>query len=466
MPVKRTLEPLGRPTASRLLGLSLPILYTSILQSAGVSVNLVWIAHYLGASAVAAIANANVLLMVLYGITFGIATASAILIGIYVGGNSFAEARHVVGASVICFVLGSLVVGVVAAGAAGGLLTLIHAPTAARALASNYLKVMLLGMPIFYLYAFVIFVLRATGDSKTPLLYMGASVVLDLLLTPMLIRGIGRAVPALGITGSALATLVAQSAGLIGLVLRLRAGEHLLFPRRKDLRLVKEDWLLAGELLRQGIPITAQYSGTSVQELLLMYLVNRYGVTVAAAYGASMQLWSYLQMPASAIAVGVTAMSAQYIGAGRGDRYQTLLPIGIAAGVLLTGITVTAVYLMGADAFRPFLRADSVEIQVAMHINGVVGWSFVLLSIATIALAAENARGSVWAPVCILFGVALTRFLATDVAVAKWHAEAIWWSFPIFAAITSILSVVYHRYGASSTLRSGAFGRLRRSGGS
>src|ERR1700761_7638053 len=129
---------------------------------------------------------------------------------------------------------------------------------------------------------------------------MRLSVGIDIALNPVFIFGFGP-IPRLGIAGSALATFIAQAASLVALIRHLYPRNHLLCLHKEEPRDLRLDWAVVGTLVKKGIPMSAQMLVLSLSGVLMITLVNRFGVDTTAAFGAGMQLWNYIQMPAFAV---------------------------------------------------------------------------------------------------------------------------------------------------------------------
>lgn len=213
------------PIASTLLVFSLPILGGNVLQSLNGSINAIWVGRHLGEAALTATANANNVLFALIGLIFGIGMAATILVAQAMGAHNLAQAKRVMGTSGTVFGLASVAIAGLGWLLSRHILHWMGTPAAALDLAQSYLQVIFLAIPLLYLFAFVQAVLRGAGDSRTPFLFLVLVVALDTALNPLFIFGWGP-VPALGITGSALATLVANAVSLIALLLWLRTHRH------------------------------------------------------------------------------------------------------------------------------------------------------------------------------------------------------------------------------------------------
>jgi putative MATE family efflux protein len=435
------------PIASTLLKFSLPILASSVLQSINASVNAAWIGNILGARALTASANANTLLFFLLSACFGVGLAASILVAQALGARNLTEAKRIVGTAFGFFGAISLAMAAIGIIGAPAALIAMRTPPDALPLAAAYLRVIFIALPAMYLYTFVMMVLRGAGDSRTPLVFLLISAALDVGLNPLLIKGIGPW-PALGIAGSALATLIAQWSTLIALLLWLYWSRNMLrltWAEREHLRLAPE---ILRALIGKGVPIGLQIIVMSSSMIVMVSLVNHYGSVAVAAYGACFQLWNYIQMPAFAVGSAVSAMAAQNVGARRWDRVGRIAATGVVYNVILTGALVVAVTLVDREAFALFLGADADAIALALRIHLIVSWSFVLFGISFVLSSVVRATGAVMAPLLIMF-VALwvVRIPVALALTPRLGADAIWWSFPVGSLASLLMIVAYYRRG-------------------
>src|SRR6201987_5495658 len=355
---------------------SLPILFANVLQSLNGSVNSIWVGRYLGEAALTATSNANTVMFLLIGAAFGVALAATILVGQRIGANDIPSTKRVVGTSATFFTGISVAMAVAGLTLCRPLLIAMSTPPASLDLAVAYMRVIFLALPFLYLYAYVGAMLRGVGDSKTPFYFLLLSIGLDIALNPVFIFGIGP-VPRLGIAGSALATFVAQAVSLSALIRHLYRRRHLLVLHRDELALLKPDWSVVATLVRKGLPMSAQMLVLSLSGVLMITLVNRFGVDTTAAFGAALQIWNYIQMPAFAVGMAVSAMTAQNVGAAKWDRVTTIARVGVLYSVLLTGSIVLVIELLNTQVFGLFVPADSAALTIASHMNRIVTPSFI-----------------------------------------------------------------------------------------
>jgi putative MATE family efflux protein len=426
---------------------ALPILFANILQSLNGSVNSIWVGRFLGEAALTATSNANTVMFLLIGAAFGIAMAATILIGQCIGANDLRDTKRVVGTSATFFAGISVAMAVAGLLLCRPLLIAMSTPADSLPLAVAYMRVIFLALPWLYMYAFVMAVLRGAGDSKTPFYFMLLSVGIDIALNPLFIFGLGP-VPRLGIAGSALATFVAQAVSLIALIRHLYRRHHILCLHRSELPFLKVDGALVTVLLRKGIPMSAQLLVISLSGVLMITLVNRFGVDTTAAFGAALQIWNYIQMPAFAVGMAVSAMTAQNVGAHKWDRVTTIARVGMLYSVLLTGSIVLTIEALNTWVFGLFLPDGSNALAIASDMNRIVTPSFIFFGISLTLFGVVRATGAVIAPLIILtIALLAVRFPFAEALLSRYQVDAVWWSFPISSALAAALAVLYYRYG-------------------
>jgi putative MATE family efflux protein len=290
-------------------------------------------------------------------------------------------------------------------------------------------------------------VLRGAGDSKTPFYFMLLSVAIDIGLNPVFIFGLGP-IPRLGIAGSALATFVSQAISLTALVMHLYRRRHLLVLHKDELSMLRLNWTVVGTLIRKGIPMSAQMLVVSLSGVLMISIVNHFGVDTAAAFGASLQLWSYIQMPAFAVGMAVSSMAAQNVGARKWDRVASIARVGVVYALLLTGTAVLLLELFASHAYALFLPAGSAAMEASTHINRIVTPSFVFFGITMVLFGVVRAAGAVMAPlVGLVLSLLAVRVPLAEAFIDRLGADSVWWSFPLSSAFAAMLAVLYYKYG-------------------
>ncbi len=122
-------------------------------------------------------------------------------------------------------------------------------------------------------------------------------------------------------------------------------------------------------LIVKGVPMGLQLFVISLSGVLMITLVNRFGTDTTAAFGATFQLWQYVQMPAFAIGMAVSSMAAQNVGAQKWDRVRAVARHGVWFSILLTTTIVVVIEVFSEQALGIFLPAGSVALRTAEHLE-------------------------------------------------------------------------------------------------
>ena len=433
------------PVMRTMLAFSVPTLASNLLQSLNGTINSIWVGRLIGTSALAATVNANMVMFLIFAAVFGFGMAATVRMGQAFGAGQIDQARRTFGSAVGLCVGLAAIVAVLGWLLAPQLLDLLGTPGESRALALAYLRIIFVAMPGGMLTIMLAMGLRGAGDSKTPFYFMALSVVLDVTLNPLFIAGIGP-FPRLGIAGAATATALANYLSLIGLLtfvyardlpLRLRGTElGYLLPRRSEL----------GYIVGKGIPMGAQMLLVSSAGIAVIGIVNREGLIATAAYGAAMQLWTYLQMPAMAIGAAASAMGAQAIGAHKPERLDQISRAGIIANLLITGALTALLLIFDRAALVLFLGPDSPAVPLARHIQFLASWSFIIFGVTIVLFGTMRAGGVVWAQLIALglslFPARLGFYYLLRPALG---ADALWLAFPFGSLVAAALAIVSYR---------------------
>lgn len=435
------------PIGPTLFAFALPILAGNVLQSLNGSVNAIWVGRFLGEQALTATANANNIMFFLIGAVFGVGMAATILVAQAMGARDMPQARRVIGTSATFFFGVSILIALAGLPLSRAILSWMNTPAESLPLAEAYLRIIFMAVPFLYLFAFLSAILRGAGDTRTPFVFLLLAVVLDIIVNPLLIFGIGP-FPEMGIAGSAMATLVANGLSLAAMLAWLRHRRHPLWISREDRVFYRPDPAILRALLLKGIPMGLQMIVISLAMIMMISMVNAYGVDMTSAYGAALQLWTYVQMPAMAIGAACSSMAAQNVGAGRWDRVHATARTGVLFNFLLTGALIAPILLLDRYTLAVFLPETSAALEHARHLNHIAVWSFLFFGVTFVVSGVVRSTGAVLPPLLIL-GIALwgIRVPFATLLQPALGADAIWWSFPASAVCAMLMSIAYYRWG-------------------
>ena len=418
-----------------------------MLQSLNGSVNAIWVGRYRGEAALAATANANNIMFFLLGAVFGVGMAATILVGQAMGRRDVQGAKRVIGTSTTFFLGISVLAAIAGWPLSRHILDWMGTPADALPLAEAYLRLIFLAVPSLYLFASVTALLRGAGDTRTPFWFLLLVVVLNVVINPLLIFGIGP-FPRMGIAGSAMATLVSNLLGLAAMLLYLWRRDHPLWLHRAERAYYRLDFAILKALVVKGVPMGLQMVLVSLAMIMMISMVNRHGIEWTSAYGAALQLWNYVQMPAMAIGAACSSMAAQNVGAGNWARVDGTARTGTLFNFLLTGALIAPIVLLDRYTLGLFLPEGSTVLDNVRQLNHIAVWSFLFFGVNFVISGVVRATGAVVPPLLIL-ALALwgIRIPFASLMQPVLGIDAIWWSFPVSALSAMLMSMAYYRWG-------------------
>lgn len=310
-----------------LIVFSLPLLWGNFLQVFYNAVDSFWVGKFLGPQALAAVAVSFPLIFALVSLMVGISSATTTLVSQYFGANREADLKRVVYTSFsLSLVIGVLltILGVVFR---KPLLYLVNVPSDIFSFAELYFNIYLLGIVPSFLYNESSAVLIGFGNSKTPVKILGYSTLLNMLLDPIFIFGLGF-IPPMGIGGAAIATVISQIfSAVLSINCILKEG-ILIFDFDRGFM----DFNKAKLIFKVGLPVGIQNLAISLGHVFLNALVNLFGSNVIAGFAAGIRISSFAILPAMSIGAAVTSLVGQNLGAGKENRVKEVVKWGCILG--------------------------------------------------------------------------------------------------------------------------------------
>ena len=432
------------PILRALVVLSTPMLVSALLQNLQSVIDLFWVGR-LGASAVAAVAMSGTILMVLFPMLMGVSLGTVALVARAVGAAHDEDAAAAAGQSLLL----ALVLGVFF-GLLGWILTpylfgLLGAESAVLPDGYAYLRISLAGS----LTSFALFIgnaaLQGAGDTLTPMLIMAVANVLNLVLDPLFIFGLGP-LPGLGVSGAALATVLAQAVGAAISVFMLLSGRVRIHVRLSHCR---PRLGLSWRLLRLGIPGSGQMLSRSLMGLVLMRIVASCGTIAVAAYGTGLRFHMITLMPAFALGGAAATMVGQNLGAGNPARARHAAWLAAAVEVVFMILAAVFFALLADPLVRCFTADPQVVVTGAEYLRTVSPF-YVFAALAIVLGRALNGAGDTLAPmvftVISLWGVQVPLALHFSATWAS-KTQGIWWAIVLATVLHGVLITAWFETG-------------------
>ncbi len=351
----------------------LPLIATNILQNLSGTINTIFVGQMMGVDAIAAVSVYFPILFLLLAFIIGVSTGTTVLVGQAWGAQDIEKVQSVVGSTLFMTIIGGVITAIIGAFFAHDILELLGTDPKVMHLALPYVRWMLAGSPLLFVYIIYTSILRGVGDSTTPLLALALTSVIGVIITPILLKGYF-GFPALGIIAPAIASIISYIAILIFLAIYLNKKKHPLRPNRQLLQHIRHNPELSKIILRLGVPTGIQMITTSMAGLVIVGLVNRFGAHATAAYGAVNQVLNYIQFPALSISIAASIFAAQAIGAGKSDLLARVTRTALGMNFLFTGVLIALGYLFSKYLMALFIT-DPTVVVLGQQLLFIVLWA-------------------------------------------------------------------------------------------
>ncbi|WP_407186473.1 MATE family efflux transporter [Bradyrhizobium centrosematis] len=420
-----------------------PLMLGNALQSLFGTVSNVYLGQMIGIDALAAVSVFFPVMFFLFAFVMGLSTGATVLIGQAFGAGEHDKIKIVAGTTLAIGLLLSILIALVGGLFSRQLMMALATPADILDQASAYARIMLLTMPLGFVFLLMTAMIRGVGDTLTPLLALALSTAIGLILTPVLIHG-SFGLPAAGITSPAWAAAISNALTLIALALHLLRTKHALAPDATLLRQLRLNGAMLGKILGIGLPSAVGMVVMAIAELVLLGLVNGFGSDATAAYGAVNQVMGYTQFTAMSISIAVSILGAQAVGGGDRARLDRIVRTGLAFNLALTGGLVALIYLAPRTILGLFIT-DAAVLDLAKGLLDIALWSSVPFGLATVFSGAMRAAGVALTPMLLsIFAIVAIELPAAVILSHTIGLQGVWAAYPIVFCAMFVLQMGYY----------------------
>ena len=392
------------PLLGALVRLATPVVVMQLCHTLYHWIDVMWVGR-LGAAATAALTTSFFAVWTAWALGDLTGVAVAATVSRHMGAGDRARAAYGAAQAVWLAIALGAAVSLVGGLAAGSLFRLLDAPAEMAGPGTAYLRIVLGGAVISFLYVVGESILRAAGDTRTPLLVIATSLVLNAVLDPFLIFGWGP-FPAMGVAGAATATVVAQGVAVTWFA-GLALSRHPAFPF--DFKaLSRPSPRYAAALMRIGLPFCLIGILYSIVYLWLARTAAPFGTSALAVVGVANRIESLTYLAAVGFGLACEAMVGQNLGAGRPDRAEraTWLSTGLMAGL---GLVVSALMWFVPDTLLGFFTADPAVVERGVPYLRILAPCQAFTALEIVLNGAFSGAGDTVPPAAISVTVSLLR---------------------------------------------------------
>lgn len=351
-----------------LLQFAVPLFIGNIFQQLYNMVDSIIVGNFVGPNALGAIGTTNSLNFLFFSLVAGLSVGIGIIVAQFFGSNNEEKVKDTIGNAIWIVLISSVIMACIGFFIAKPVLVLLRTDKVILGDATAYLKVTSIGICCTGLYNGVSSILRALGDSKTPLIFLIFASLVNVVLDLWFVLGLGW-----GVVGAGVATAFSQLLSAVTCIFYAYKSNTYFRLKKKNLKL---NSYIVEKSLRLGIPVALQNSLIAFSLIVLQAIVNGYGATFTTAFTVISRIETLVQQPFMSLGAAVSTYTGQNLGAGKTDRVvkgfnsSNVMNVIFSAVVLVLFWTFTSpiVSIFGKDAEVLRIASDGLRITSCFYV--------------------------------------------------------------------------------------------------
>ena len=426
------------PLVSSILSYTIPIMLTSVLQLLFNAADLVVVGQFRGPDAVAAVGATGALTALIVNLFIGLSVGAGVTVAHGLGGHQNESVHRTVHASLLLSLVSGAILTVIGVLFSGRFLEWMGTDADVLPLSALYMKIYFCGITFTMVYNFCASILRAAGDTKSPLYFLMIAGVVNVALNIVFITVFG-----MGVDGVALATTVSQAISALLVMIALMRRTDACKLELKKLRFYKKQMK---KIIGIGLPAGIQSSLFAISNVIIQSSVNSFGKVVMAGHAAAGNLDGFVYVLQNAFMQTTVNYIGQNAGAHNFDRikkiFRTCLIMACITGVIAGG----SMFLFGESLLKIYLPDAPEAISYGLIRLAWIGIPYFLCGLMDVSTGGLRAMGSSVAPMVIsIMGVCGFRlvWIFTIFAIPQYHTlECLYLSYAISWTITFVIQLI------------------------
>ena len=443
----------------QILRFTVPMLLGNVVQQLYSTVDSIVVGRYVGDNALAAVGSAAPIFNLLLVLFIGISMGATIMVAQYLGARDRNALSWTIGNCFTLIFIASIAMTVIGVAITRPMLVLLRTPDSILDWCSNYLIILFLGSIGLGFYNILSGVLRGMGDAVSALIYLIVASVINIVLDILFVAAFG-----MGVSGVALATIIAQGISAILCINRLRKMNDVF---DFGIKYFKWDSHYAGQIIRLGFPSGITQAIFSMSIVLVQSLTNSFGEQLIAANVIVQRVDGFAVLPIFSFGAALTTYAGQNIGAGNRERVEKGSRQGLIMSLMFSVLIVAIILLFGRGLMSIFTNTEEL-VSLGMHIMRILAVGYILMAIIQALTGVMRGAGDtitpMWISIIETFFLRmplayLMVYLSRTEAMPKGNQDMIFWSLLIAWAIGAAMSIYFYRFGKwrnKSAVNSGA----------
>ena len=436
-PQKKTTLTEGSVAKGMLL-FALPIFISNLFQQLYNAADSLIVGNFLGGEALAAVGSSGSLIFLLTGFVNGVSLGAGVVVARYFGAKDWQRMRRTIHTTVALGLAAGAVLTVVGVLLTPQILRWMGTPDNVLVNSIAYFRMYFMGSIAVVMYNVGASILQSVGDSRSPMRYLIAASIINIVLDLVLIGGFR-----MGVGAAAFATIASQTVSAVLAFAKLTRSQEAWAVHWSE---VKFDGPSLKAVIVQGLPSGIQNSVISLANVIVQSNINSFGANAMAGCGAYSKVEGFAFLPVTCFAMALATFVSQNVGAGQPDRVRKGMKFGILCSITLAEIVGICVYFLSPYLIAAFNSDPEVVAYGTLQAHTITLFYFLLAfshCIAGIMRGAGKATVPMFVMLCCW---CIIRVTYITIAVRIFPViNTIFWAYPLTWTLSSILFFLYYR---------------------
>lgn len=420
------------PLTPNIIRYTIPVILTGILQLLFNAADLMVVGWFCGSISVAAVGATTSLTLLLVNFFVGLSAGAGIAVAHALGGHQDQEVHETVHTTLPLSLACGILVTIIGVGFSGTFLKMMDTPENVLPLSTLYMQIYFAGITFTMVYNFCAAILRAAGDTKSPLIFLSLAGAVNVILNVVFVT-----VFHMNVAGVALATTISQGISAVLVVRALMKRQDACHLALKQMRFYL---IPIKKILRIGLPAGIQSALFSISNVMIQSSVNSFGDIFIAGNAAAANIEGFIYIALNSFHQTAVNFCGQNAGAGRFDRVSKTLWVCLACTGIFGLVLGTCGWLFGQSLLSLYITDSPEAIRYGMIRLSIVCRTYLLCGLMDVSTGALRGIGASFIPmvICVL-GVCGIRigWILTLFQLPQFHTpQSLYISYPVSWIIT------------------------------
>ncbi len=435
---KQNIDMLNGSLFRNIIKYTIPIILTGFLQLLFNAADLVIVGRFCGSLSVAAVGSTTSITNLIVNLFIGLSVGSGVVVAQGLGAGDNKKVHRAVHTSIPTAIIGGIILTIVGVCFSETFLKWMDTPENVLPLSALYMKIYFAGIIFMMIYNFCSSILRAAGDTKSPLIFLTFAGVINVVLNVIFVTVFN-----LNVAGVALATTISQAISAILVIMALMKRSDACQLHFSQLKFYKSELL---QIIKVGLPAGIQGSLFSISNVIIQSSINSFGEIVMSGNAAALNIEGFMFVCLNAFHQTTLNFTGQNIGANQYKRAKKVFLLSLLC-VFVVGLVISvSVYLAGPHLLKIYLPDSAEAVLVGQIRLKCLCLSYCLLGMMDVSGGGLRGMGVSFAPMIIsILGVCGIRigWIYTIFQIPEFHTpETIYLSYTVSWGITFIAQTI------------------------